>query len=116
MCYTSPQSKAIVQLDEDILDELLEDYVRDDEGGTPTSERVLEVAFVADATEIMEELRRVTDIVSANPLTDPPTRADVIQALGRLRTFLGNADRIIRSTHVSGILTKVSLPPRDQTG
>lgn len=101
-------------LDEDVLDELLEDYMRDDDGGgTPTSQRVLESALAADAAEMIEHLHGVIGLLSQHNISDPATRADLLQHFGKMRMFLSDADRILRATSVSGVLSKVPLPKRE---
>lgn len=106
-----------VHLDEDVLDELLEDYMYGDAdgGGIPTSQRVLEAALAANAAEMIEQLQGVIALLAERNVADPATRADLIQHLGKLRVFLLDADRILRATSVSGILAKVS-PPERETG
>lgn len=98
--------------DEDALDEMLLDYVGSVGSDTPTSDRVLEAALAADAAELINSLQHVLSMLShGNTLTDPVTRANLVQTLGRMRHFLGGADRLLQMTG-SGMYRK----PQGKTG
>jgi hypothetical protein len=79
-------------IDSDIED-LLEDFVIEDQ---QTSDRVLETALVADIGELMEHLGRVVDKIGrGGQLHEPIVRALVVQALGRAKGVIANADKLL---------------------
>ena len=87
------------------IDDLLEDFVIEDR---PTSERILETALVADIGELIEHLTRVVDKVGrGGELHDPVVRMLVVQALGRAKGVISNADHLLGASS-----PRIQVPPR----